>query len=398
MFLYFLYELYGSLASPRMKPFKPHYRKNYAISNRNLLLVGILAFSLTLGASVTSTYAWFALSQAGKVSFMDFAIKESHSLEIGLKDRDGEIHYYDTLNDAILEEYFPAYKAGTPLSDLSSMYQDLWLNDNTNYETDFPILRQAYMKGGDYHASYPAQQGFYQFEFYFKGDTDMYLFLDRDETYTKALHEKNQEYADAYNEKADDSKKIDAKDLDNVVNATRVSFFSKDGFSIYEPNALSSSHTTFGGILDATTKDGYYDYDENNREIVYGEYDANTTLVYDSPVEEDSSLKGKATCFNAIHKAGIERFNLEKSKENGLSFKQEKTYTLEQLSISKEDGQFDKESMRPIALLKREEPTRVVVTIYLEGWDYDVTEAIGNGSFTLGLSFRGLAAPIENNN
>ena len=225
----------------------------------------------------------------------------------------------------------------------------------------------------------------------------MYLFLDRDETYTKALHEKNQEYADAYNEKADDSKKIDVKDLDNVVNATRVSFFSKDGFSIYEPNALSSSHTTFGGILDATTKDGYYDYDENNREIVYGEYDANTTLVYDSPEETDSSLKGKATCFNAIHKAGVERFNLEKSKENGLSFKKEKTYTLEQMSISKEDGQFDKENMRPIALLKREEPTRVVVTIYLEGWDYDVTEAIGNGSFTLGLSFRGLAAPIENN-
>ena len=53
--------------------------------------------------------------------------------------------------------------------------------------------------------------------------------------------------------------------------------------------------------------------------------------------------------------------------------------------------------MRPIALLKREEPTRVVVTIYLEGWDYDVTEAIGNGNFTLGLAIRGLAAPIENN-
>lgn len=398
MFLYFLYELYGSLASPRMKPFKPHYRKNYVISNRKLFLVGVLAFSLTLAASVTSTYAWFALSQAGKVSFMDFTIKENHSLEIGLKDRDGEIHYYDTLNDQILEEYFPAYKAGSPLSDLSSMYQDLWLNDNTNYETDFPILRQAYMKGGDYHASYPAQQGFYQFEFFFKGDSDMYLFLDRDETYIKALHEKNREYAHAYNENVEDNKKINVKDLDNVVNATRVSFFSKDGFSIYEPNALSSSHTVFGGILDATSKDGYYDFDEKTgKEIVYGEYDANTNLVYDSPLEEDSSLVGRGTCFNAIHKAGIERFNFEKSKQNGLSFKEEKTYTLEEMSISKENGQYDEKTMRPIALLKREQPTRVVVTIYLEGWDYDVTEAIGNGSFTLGLSFRGLAAPIDSN-
>ena len=144
-----------------------------------------------------------------------------------------------------------------------------------------------------------------------------------------------------------------------------------------------------------TNKDGYYDFDESGREIVYGEYDMNMTPAYDSPKETDSSLMGEATCFNAIHKAGIERFNLEKSEQNGLFFKEEKTYTLEEMSISKEDGQFDERSMRPIALLKREEPTRVVVTIYLEGWDYDVTEAIGNGSFSLGLSFRGLAAPME---
>lgn len=366
------------------------------MSNHKLFLVGLLSFFLTLVASVTSTYAWFAVSEAGKISFMDMRINEQHSIQIGLKNQDGGLDFYDSVNDSILEEHFISYKAGSPLSDLSSMYGKLWLNENTNYETDYPILRQAYSVGGDHHASYPAQQGFYQFEFFFKSDSDMYLFLDYEATTCKALHDKNLEYVNRYNEDIEDeSKKLDVRDLDNVVNATRVSFFSKNGFYILEPNATKSSNTVLGGILDATSKDGYYDFDTSNKEIVYGEYDNDDALVYDEASDTDTEVIGRATCFNASHKAGIRRFNYEKSVENGLSFQKEKTYTLEQLGLKANEGQFDEERMTPIASLKANEPTRVVVTIYLEGWDLDVTEAIGNGEFSLSLGFKGLAAPIN---
>lgn len=373
-----------------MKKYKPHYKRSSSImSNRKLFVVGLLSFALTLTASVTSTYAWFAVSEAGKVSFAKLSITEDHSLQIGLKESDGNITYYDAVDDNILKDHFSNYVPGSPLSDTSSMYQDLWLNEDTDYETALPILRNAYSKNGDHHKSEVATSGFYQFEFYFKADSDMYLFLDYNDTYCKPLHDTNQKLADSSNGT------ISVDDLDNVVNATRVSFFSKDGFTIYEPNQLSSSKTVFGGILDATSKDGYYDYDSNKKEIVYGEYDDDASLVYDSAYDTDSTLNGRATCFNAIHKAGIERFNYEESVKKGLSFKQEKTYTLNQLAINQSQGQFDEESMRPLAKLKENTPTRVVVTIYLEGWDLDVTEAIGNGSFTLALGFRGLAAPLE---
>ncbi len=374
-----------------MTKFKPHYKaKNSIMSNRKLFVVGLLAFALTLTASVTSTYAWFALSDAGKVSFTKLVIGEDHSLQIGLKEEDGNISYYDSVNDSILQSHFLNYVAGSPLADTSSMYQDEWLNENTDYETAFPVLRSAYRVNGDHHKSEIADNGFYQFEFFFKADSDMYLFLDYTGTVCSPLHELNQKLADSSNGS------VSVKELDNVVNATRVSFFSKDGFIIFEPNQLSSSRTVFGGALDATVKDGYYDYDSRTgKEIVYGEYDDESTLVYEPSKDTDSTLEGRATCFNAKHKAGIQSFNYEKSVENGLSFKQETTYTLNQLAINQSQGQFDEETMKPIAKLKQNAPTRVVVTIYLEGWDLDVTEAIGNGSFTLALAFRGLVAPLD---
>ena len=363
------------------------------MSNHKLLLVGLLSFALTLAASITSTYAWYNVSTAGAVSFLDFAINESHSLQIGLKNGDGSIAYYENINDHILGQHYSNYVSGKPLSDLSSMYESLWLNEDTDYENDFPILRQPYISD-DYHASIPAQKGFYQFEFFFKADSDMYLFLDANQTYAKPNHEANQAYVDVVNQGKEEDRYIYASDLDNVVNACRVSFFSEDGYYIYEPNALTGSTTVFGGILDAN-RDGYFDFNESGKEVVYGEYDNDAIVVYDPAESEDSTIIGTETCFNSKHKAGIQRFNKEKSEAAGLSFKKETTYTIEELGLGEGQGSFDSSTMTPLAKLRSGESKRLVVTIYLEGWDLDVVESIGNGSFNLNLGFKGLAQPFE---
>ena len=57
---------------------KRHTRKTKTImSNRNLFLAGILSFGLTFAASVTSTYAWFEVSEHAKVSQLDFSIRDA---------------------------------------------------------------------------------------------------------------------------------------------------------------------------------------------------------------------------------------------------------------------------------------------------------------------------------
>lgn len=357
------------------------------MSNRNLFLAGILSFALTFAASVTSTYAWFEVSEHAKVSQLDFSIRDEADLEIGLKNEDGGYDYYHSIDDRILETHFARYHANSELNDLSSNYQSLWLNEDTNPEVDFPILRRSYALKENPHQIFVAQSGFYQFEFFLKSNRDMYLFLDSERCYATPLHELNMATANASKEA------VTAETLDRIVNACRVSFYSSRGFFIWEPNVEVSSNTVFGGALDLNG-DGYYD-DYNGKEIVYGEYDDNAPLIYDEASSEDNPVPSKTrSSFYASHKAGIAPFNREKSEAAGLSFAKETTYTLADLSIPKGTVQYDAGTMHPLLALKTGIPTRLVVTIYLEGWDLDMIDSIGEGHFTLGLGFQGLVQPL----
>lgn len=364
-----------------------HTKKPKTImSNRNLFLAGVLSFGLTFAASVTSTYAWFEVSEHAKVSQLDFSIHDEADFEIGLKNNDDGYDYYHDVDDQILENHFSRYQPNSALHDLSSNYQSLWLNESTNPETDFPVLRRAYADKEKPHQIYVAQSGYYQFEFFLKSDRDMYLFLDWDSCYAKPLHDLNVTTAAALGN-------VTAEALDNVVNACRVSFYSSMGFTIWEPNASAGSTTVFGGALDLNG-DGYYD-DLGGKEVVYGEYSDDAPLVYDeAPTEDIVPTSDTHSSFVATHRAGIAPFNLGKSEAAGLSFAHETTYTLSELCIPEGVGQYDPSTMHPLLALHAGVPTRLVVTIYLEGWDLDMVDSIGDGHFTLGLGFRGLVQPI----
>ncbi len=366
---------------------KRHTRKTKTImSNRNLFLAGILSFGLTFAASVTSTYAWFEVSEHAKVSQLDFSIRDAADFEIGLKNNDGDYDYYRDVNDEILETHFSRYRPNSVLHDLSSNYQSLWLNEDTNPETDFPVLRRAYADKDKPHQIYVAQSGYYQFEFFLKSNRDMYLFLDANHCYAKPLHDLNATTAAAL-------KNVTAEELDHIVNACRVSFYSSMGFLIWEPNASVGSTTVFGGALDLNG-DGYYD-DLDGKEVVYGEYSDDDPLIYDeAPTADILPSSDTHSSFVATHRAGIAPFNLEKSEAAGLSFAKETTYTLADLSIPEGAGQYDSNTMHPLLALKAGVSSRLVVTIYLEGWDLDMIDSIGEGHFTLGLGFQGLVQPL----
>ncbi|MCQ2742805.1 MAG: hypothetical protein MJ239_05875 [Bacilli bacterium] len=361
------------------------------MSNLALLGIGLLSFLLTLGAGATGTYAWFTLTKFANVSFTEFKINENTGLQIGMKNSKGTIDYFQDIKDEDLAKYNVSYHPGSEMTDTSSMYGRLWLNETTKYDTDFPQLRTTYGVG-NHKESGKANSGYLQFEFYLLAEEDMYLFLSDDETSVRARHEDNLEIAKRIQESGRTD--VTVEDLDNVQNASRVSFFSEDGFYIYEPNALTGSATTYGGLLDLVPIDGYYDND-SNKEIVYGEYDTDDKIIYGDPLEEDIPVVGRASTFNAAHKKGVRPFDYAASVANGFKFAQEKTYTLDQLGISKDEGQFDPRVKTPIAKLRGHVPHRLVTTIYIEGWDLDVTQYITSAKFNVNLAFRGLAAPIK---
>lgn len=225
-----------------------------------------------------------------------------------------------------------------------------------------------------------AGDGFFQFEFFFYSARDTYLYL-APSTFIVADHEANLITA------SKSTGLYSAEDLDQAAKAARVSFFSgdvdvEDGkvvekgttFKIFEPNVSKPSNTRFGGRLDLNG-DGDYDF-SNGKEVLFGECSNKDKIVYGGDIDKTLDV------FNGNTREGVSPLNLKESINNGLEFASESTFTLNQLGL--DDG------TNPLLYIPAKTEQRLVVTIYLEGWDAQATNAIGYSTLNIKLAFNGL--------
>lgn len=355
-------------------------------------------FSFTVSALVTSSFAWFKVADTLIASNIAIDFLKDENFQIGLK-KDGETTFFDasessatpSIDDATLKEYCPDYDP-TGLLDLSSMFESRWLNEKADFAHTKPQLCVGYTAGANPHETAAAISGFMQFEFYFKSDRSMYLFLSEDTTLV-ANEAANQKLADAFG--------YQVENLNKVKDCLRVSFYSESAFYIYEPNVTVSSNTAYAGRLNTRAPNSsYYDIDSNKNEILYGEYNypgselsatyGDATLKYDeasragTPSAED--LTGFVSGTNPLANGGLD---IAKSETEGnLHIAHEKTYTLSELSKADEKScplvyipAFDAANPETVK--------RVVVTVYVEGWDLDVVNSVEAGVFDLSLAFKG---------
>jgi hypothetical protein len=172
-------------------------------------------------------------------------------------------------------------------------------------------------------------------------------------------------------------------ELNKVEEAIRVSFYCEEGYYIYEPNVTTSSKTKLGGLLDVNVYDNYIDYNSSNEEVLYGDYNEDATLFYEDAVDHDvihheydhakPGVGGKT-------KAGIKHLDLERSvNEGNLRIKEEETYALSDLLYQ---NQY-------LAYIAPNEVKRIVLTIYLEGWDKECSNDLINSAFNASISFMG---------
>ncbi len=344
--------------------------------SKTLLGIGALSLGLTLSSLATATYAWFDIVTSASLDQIKMTFGGSPSLEMGLKDQDGNIHYASSWNDASLQELDSSYVPFEPLKEVSSMFESSWNNSSLDSSTSFPLLYEPFYASQDPTSTPVAKDGFLQYEMFFRSDRNLYLFLD-EATSISPLSDLNKTRAEEINSQTGSSLK--GSELDQVVDAVRVSFFSETGFYICSPSGSSS--VTYGGLLDLD-KDGYYDY-RDGKEIVYGDYAG--TPLYGDPLSEDSLAPEKPNAFYAKHQKGISPW-----KHNDVGFQKETSYPVEELALSKSASYFDPSIMKPLAHLKANVPTRLVFTLYVEGWDHHLTEKIANGAFSLHLAFTGL--------
>lgn len=333
--------------------------------------MGIALFSLTLGVFVTSTVAWFDISNNLVVNTMSLSLGDPDSVQVAFSE-DGE--YYSELTSDLLEAN-TAYKKSDAIQPVTSSYQSEWLNSETNFADAVPLFKRG--PDSDRQADY----GYIQLDLYLKTQYNGYVYLD-DTSYVKANMTANAKTAKNEN--------LSEADLNNVPDCMRISFYTEEyGFKIYEPNVSEPSQTRFGGRIDYAPETGYFDYyqDPSNKEYYetfFGEYNKadNPTLYYGPVSDSDSLVTGTVTGFNASTKAGVHPLDVAKSEsDGGLKIATEKTYVMSEL-VAPATG---KGVGLPLLYCYADEPKRIVISIYCEGWDLDAVKAVSKASFDMSV-------------
>jgi hypothetical protein len=342
--------------------------RNKATSSTGKLIAAAFGlFFLTLSSSIVGTYAWYKVRDFARIDQISMDFSSSPTLQAGVKDEDGNIEYKQVLNEYDFRKGDPNYDANANLKEVSSMFFD---GDVSNYADDkAPILRAPYTKSDQKGKTEPAESGFIQIEAFFRSSAPCHLYLT-DHTVIKPLEATNALIA-KYG--------YDEDELNRVLDCARLSFYSKEGYHVIELGQQTPSHTKFGGPLQAHNTEGFFDYEEG-KEVLYGDYSG--TPTYLPALEEDSPIPESPSAFNARHKAGIERVD-----PTSVTFAEEHTHVLSDFLF---DGGSSAGDTICLGTLSPNEDFRLVISIYIEGWDKDLTDTLATGKFSLDLNFTGL--------
>ena len=130
--------------------------------------------------------------------------------------------------------------------------------------------------------------------------------------------------------------------------------------------------TNLGGILDIDG-DGYYD-SVNGKEVIYGDVLDSSKAIWKEDVRsEDLGNIGTHSCFDAAHKKGVHELDFEKSKD--MNIVEEHSLSLEELN------QFT-------FTLQADLSKKIVLSLYIEGWDKDSVDYTMYSHFITSLGFK----------
>lgn len=358
-----------------------------------LFLAGMLV--LTTATIGTSSLAWFAV---GNTTYVQNIVVGYEGDDFHLRiEKDGKS--YDNADSR--------YSFSDPLlfKAVTTMFHDSWYNEDLNPELDGPRFLRGEYATADYtlekDTATPSEDGFYTFEFFLSCNQDCYVFLDEKSSVT-VDHEANFLYAraeaQAQGRQADElDLEARALELDRAVNASRISFFSNMGYQIVDPNKAEGKDVVFAGPLDVYFTDGYYDYDSQTRkERVYGEYDQSILNEIEYRlIEEDNPAMSGENCFEAALKKGTYGFDREGFLEEFSDrLAHEQSYSLSEFCFKNDTSDINggshlKGKSHPICFIPANQTERVVVSLYVEGWDLDCVNASDSASFQFNLSFDG---------
>lgn len=336
------------------------------------LMLAISSFLTAFLLLVVSTFAWFARSNEGIIDTVTFGVKNDTTFKIGLKvpsfvDHDDygatdSIYYTSELTQEILEE-FRLIDSSEEFVPVSAAHSSVWLNTASS-DTN-PVLTSMPLTT-DVEGNNVADDGYYQFDLYFKAYQDAYLYLSEGnisaDVEANVLTSSKIGIAPVY--------------LNKIKYFIRTSFYSysaEEGskFKIYEPNVTQSSETEFYGRLDVDGN-GYFENDGTN-EYVFGEINNRDKIVYSETARSTNAAEYYNT-FQALSESHILAYDENASLANGMTGASEVSSTIYTLKDSAVPN-------NAIAFLPGNSDVRVSVSIYAEGWDKDCTDYVEQSKF-----------------
>jgi len=360
-------------------------------------IIGIfICIILLLTVSTSLSLAWYAGNDELYISTVELSLVGNRQIQISTV-RDDPEAYKEELKESDLKQ------VGV-FRPVSSMFKEDWLN-KPGYTS--PVFLEDYTNSIDDYTIHPAKpkaatNGFFSQDIFLKSpQIDVYAALNIEESFINANEAKNRLIAkdlvgkEAY---AGKSEEQIFEELMNLQKALRLSVLvehPKTGtytYTIVDP--FKDGETKLGGVMDITL-DGYYDYYVTNSyndkyERLYGEvnnWDAPKEQIYSSPTGFDTPFVGDNTCFNASHKGDVHCVKLDQLdiNEEFSASPDDVRYANQMIGIGGDIDTYGKKTV--IVPLYSKEPTRIVVSYYLEGWDTDCVNSTMGACFSSKLTF-----------
>lgn len=364
------------------------------MKTQRLIPLSLVVITVSLATSVGLSVAWYANGAYLRISNVDVSLMSDPQLGMALMKSDNldDYHYgefpYDELpkmKSGYSDEESDQESVINGFVPVSSMFSSDWIGKtDASGELLDPQFCSNYKRASldepdTYRKTKIATSGFYSVPLYLMCDRDMYVTVDEtgtsiipdnvtNSTTAKEMCEadKDYEYSQTLN------------DLNAIANSIRISIYDCESqkYWIIDPNKSEDPTYLAGPLdLDANHIFDFYADDANNamKEYLFGEYDDSTPVHYkDSygvqPVSEFNT-------FSANHLDGVQMVDMDYYIQNGL-LKEEKTYTPHELN-----------DIDMIAMTNHV-PHRIVLSIYIEGWDRDNTSVSSQGSFFASIKFK----------
>lgn len=353
------------------------------------LYVGIIALSsLGLAFSV----AWYANATRLSVDTIKIAIEGDANIKISTKDDS------TGLTDALSYDDLIKVKEFAPVT---SAHSTAWISEKKSS----PLFYDDTSLKTVNNSTSPdiAYEGFYSQDLYLYSDNNVTVTIDPSETFIQPMADYNITYAQVVYDRVQQIKETDTQNpeyylrgltkeeiltkLNELTKAMRFSILVPNNDSYYDyviidPNKEET--TLLGGVLDIVP-DRYYDYNtssEGDYERLYGEFYNEDKIIYDPSSSTDSEYEYpdvEPNAFNAKHKADVKRFNKEQSLANGLIIKEENSHSLDE---------FNNHAYTPLNIpVYANKANRIVLSIYIEGWDLDSVNYTMGAGFIANLKF-----------